>query len=491
MRNEKGPKRGSRTGSTGYKGKSNSTDQPRGTRGGASAPKKFSKTYKSKEDTPGKKPGPKKFGTGFKKENDKKWDDRREKSPTSRAPYKKKINSANEDGDKKPFAKKTFGDKPFSKDKKPFTSRGPYKKKFDTETEGGDKKPFARKSFGDKDFSKNKKPYTSKTPYKNKDEDANASTETGRKTTTSKSGSYSDYKKKGSGSSFAERKEYKKKTGIKTYTDKNDPDKVYTKETEIVRNKNASKSFKKVKVYQKNTQDDDGLVRLNKFIANAGICSRREADTYIQTGVVTVNGVIITELGYKVKPDDRVLFHDKPIMGEKLVYILLNKPKDYITTSKDPQNRKTVLELVNGVKERIFPVGRLDRNTTGVLLLTNDGALAEKLMHPRKGVSKIYHVELDKKFTAPDLEQMRKGIELEDGFFAPDEVDYAEGMDKHHVGVEIHSGANRIVRRLFEALDYNVIKLDRVVYAGLTKKGLTRGKWRFLKDSELHALQMM
>jgi 23S rRNA pseudouridine2605 synthase len=490
MRNEKGPKRGSRTGSTGYKGKSTSTDKPRGTRGGASAPKKFSKSYKDKEEAPGKKTGPRKFGTSFKKDGDKKWDDRKGKSTTSRGPYKKKINTAYDEDSQKPNTKKTFGDQPFSKDKKPFSTRGTYKKKFETENEGGRKKPFAKKSFGDKDFSTDKKPRTSKAPYTKKYTGAEDSTENKGKSTGSKT-SYSEYKKRGTGSSFAERKEYKKKTGIKTYTDKNEPDKVYTKETEIVRNKNASKSFKKVKVYQKTAKDDDGLVRLNKFIANAGICSRREADTYIETGVVTVNGVVITELGYKVKPDDRVLFHDKPIMGEKLVYILLNKPKDYITTSKDPQNRKTVLELVNGVKERIFPVGRLDRNTTGVLLLTNDGALAEKLMHPRKGVSKIYHVELDKKFTAPDLEQMRKGIELEDGFFAPDEVDYAEGMDKHHVGIEIHSGANRIVRRLFEALDYNVIKLDRVVYAGLTKKGLTRGKWRFLKDSELHALQMM
>ena len=324
--------------------------------------------------------------------------------------------------------------------------------------------------------------------------------EDGDKTfTPKKSGSYAEYKKKGplrsgnnkNGSSFEERKEYKRKTGIKTYTDKKDGDKTYSKSTEIVRKKDGSKGFKKTKIYTKSDKEDDGLVRLNKFIANAGICSRREADTFIQTGVVSVNGVIVTELGYKVKPDDKVLFHDKPVIGEKHVYILLNKPKDYITTSKDPQNRKTVYDLVTGIKERVFPVGRLDRNTTGVLLLTNDGQLAERLMHPRKGITKIYHVELDKKFTAPDMAHMQKGVELEDGFFTPDIVDYVEGMDKHHVGVEIHSGANRIVRRMFESMEYKVVKLDRVVYAGLTKKGLTRGKWRFLKDTEVYALKMM
>ena len=381
---------------------------------------------------------------------------------------------------------KKEGEKKFTggRKEKTSTSRSPYKKK-EHDPEAPGKKMFSKKTGGDKDFSKNKKEFSPKGPYKKKEDQAPV-----EKRNTKKAGSYTDYKKKGTGSSFAERKEYKKKTGIKTYTDKKDGEKTYTKTTEIVRKKDASKGFKKVKQYNK-AQDDDGLIRLNKFIANAGICSRREADTFIQTGVVTVNGVVITELGYKVKPDDKVLFHDKPIIGEKLVYILLNKPKDYITTSKDPQNRKTVYELINGIKERVFPVGRLDRNTTGVLLLTNDGQLAEKLMHPRKGVAKIYHVEVEKRFSAPDMEQIQKGIELEDGFFKPDEVDYVEGMDKHHVGIEIHSGKNRIVRRLFEAMEYKVVKLDRVVYAGLTKKGLTRGKWRFLKDNEVHTLKMM
>lgn len=255
--------------------------------------------------------------------------------------------------------------------------------------------------------------------------------------------------------------------------------------------KPKGKKFTTSKENPKEKDKENDLIRLNKFIANAGICSRREADTYIQTGVVSVNGEIITELGYKVKPTDKVMFGDKPIKGEKPVYILLNKPKDHITTSKDPQNRRTVYHLIKSVKERVFPVGRLDRNTTGVLLLTNDGDLADKLMHPRKKVPKIYHVELDKKFTTKDLEKLRNGVELEDGFFKPDVAEYVVGQDRTHVGIEIHSGKNRIVRRMFEAMRYKVIKLDRVVYAGITKKGLSRGKWRFLKEYELHALKML
>lgn len=264
-------------------------------------------------------------------------------------------------------------------------------------------------------------------------------------------------------------------------------------EKSVKRKDFPKKSIKSYKTTNKKEGDkkEGESIRLNKFIANAGICSRREADTYIQTGVVTVNGVTITELGYKIKPGDRVMFGGKPVIGEKPVYILLNKPKDYITTSKDPQNRRTVFDLISGVKERVFAVGRLDRNTTGLLLLTNDGELADKLMHPRKKVVKIYHVELDRKFTHAHLEQMREGLTLEDGFFRPDDVSFVEGMDKKHVGIEIHSGKNRIVRRLFEHLGYKVVKLDRVLYAGLTKKGLPRGAWRYLEPREVAMLKML
>jgi len=235
----------------------------------------------------------------------------------------------------------------------------------------------------------------------------------------------------------------------------------------------------------------DGTVRLNKYIANAGICSRREADKLIEAGVVKVNGETVTTLGYKVKPTDIVEVEGQKIKNEKKVYILLNKPKDYLTTTKDPQNRKTVMELIKGaVKERVFPVGRLDRQTTGLLLFTNDGELADKLMHPKSNVPKLYHVTLDKNFSGSDFEKLIKGIELEDGFIKPDALSYVMGK-KNELGIQIHSGKNRIIRRIFEHLGYDVIKLDRVMYAGLTKKNLPRGKWRFLTEKEVNFLKML
>lgn len=235
----------------------------------------------------------------------------------------------------------------------------------------------------------------------------------------------------------------------------------------------------------------DGTVRLNKYIANAGICSRREADKLIEAGVVKVNGETITTLGYKVKPTDIVEVEGQKIKNEKKVYILLNKPKDYLTTTKDPQNRKTVMELIkDAVKERVFPVGRLDRQTTGLLLFTNDGELADKLMHPKSNVPKLYHVTLDKNFSGSDFEKLIKGIELEDGFIKPDALSYVMGK-KNELGIQIHSGKNRIIRRIFEHLGYDVIKLDRVMYAGLTKKNLPRGKWRFLTEKEVNFLKML
>ena len=237
--------------------------------------------------------------------------------------------------------------------------------------------------------------------------------------------------------------------------------------------------------------DPDAPIRLNKFLANAGVCSRREADEFITAGVVSVNGQVVTELGTKVKQTDEIKFHDQPISIEKKVYVLLNKPKDYVTTSDDPQNRKTVMDLVrNACKERIYPVGRLDRNTTGVLLLTNDGDLASKLTHPKYLKKKIYHVYTDKNVTAADMRQIAEGITLEDGEIHADAIDYASPTDKKQVGIEIHSGKNRIVRRIFESLGYRVIKLDRVFFAGLTKKNLRRGDWRYLTEQEVNMLRM-
>ena len=254
---------------------------------------------------------------------------------------------------------------------------------------------------------------------------------------------------------------------------------------------NAKYSMKKRIEYKENNIDPEAPVRLNKFLANAGVCSRREADAYIQAGVVSVNGVVVTELGTKVKRTDEIKFHDQNVSLEKKVYVLLNKPKDYVTTSDDPQQRKTVMDLVRNVcPERIYPVGRLDRNTTGVLLLTNDGDLASKLTHPKFLKKKVYHVYLDKNVTAHDMQQIAEGITLDDGDVHADAIEYAHPTDKSQVGIEIHSGRNRIVRRIFESLGYRVVKLDRVQFAGLTKKNLRRGDWRFLTEKEVDMLRM-
>ena len=254
---------------------------------------------------------------------------------------------------------------------------------------------------------------------------------------------------------------------------------------------NAKYSLKKRIEYKETHVDPNEPIRLNKYLANAGVCSRREADDFIQAGVVTVNGQVVTELGTKVLRGDEVKFHDQPVTLEKKVYVLLNKPKDYVTTSDDPQQRKTVMDLVkDACPERIYPVGRLDRNTTGVLLLTNDGEMASKLTHPKFLKKKVYHVYLDKNVTMHDMQQIASGIELEDGEIHADAIEYADDHDKSQVGIEIHSGKNRIVRRIFESLGYRVTKLDRVQFAGLTKKNLRRGDWRFLTEQEVDMLRM-
>ena len=253
----------------------------------------------------------------------------------------------------------------------------------------------------------------------------------------------------------------------------------------------AKYSMKKRIEYKEDHIDPNEPLRLNKFLANAGVCSRREADEFIQAGVVTVNGQVVTELGTKVLRTDEVKFHDQPVSIEKKVYVLLNKPKDYVTTVDDPQQRKTVMDLVkDACPERIYPVGRLDRNTMGVLLLTNDGELACKLTHPKFLKKKVYHVYLDKNLTAHDMQQIADGITLEDGEVHADAIEYADDNDKSQVGIEIHSGKNRIVRRIFESLGYHVTKLDRVMFAGLTKKNLRRGDWRYLTEKEVDMLRM-
>ena len=391
-------------------------------------------------------------------------------------PYKKTYGS----DDKKPF-KKDFGVKPrrtFGSDDKKLVDK-PYKKSF----EADDKKPF-KKDFADK-------------PRKNYDSDEKKSFEGDDK---------KPFKK-----DFGDKKPFSKKPFAK---DSNKPQRKHkphgdelleqnkrVKFDDFTDGKAFTKTFKKTddensftksnSSTKRNAENKDGLIRLNKYLSNAGIASRRDADTLIASGVVKVNGVPITEMGYKVKPGDTVTYGDSKIKSERKVYLLLNKPKDYITTTDDPQERHTVMELIAGAcKERLYPVGRLDRNTTGLLLFTNDGELTDKLTHPKHNVKKVYHVTLNKGLKPADFTAITEGIKLEDGLVKADDLAFV-GEGKKDVGIEIHSGKNRIVRRIFEHLGYEVEKLDRVVFAGLTKKDLPRSKHRFLTGKEINFLQMI
>lgn len=295
---------------------------------------------------------------------------------------------------------------------------------------------------------------------------------------------------------YSGKKDFSRRKDYKEHTDRDGDAPRYIGDSpildEIVRKRRAEgrASERKPKVLSLEWNEERGMIRLNKYIANAGVCSRREADKLIEAGAVTVNGVVVTELGTKILPTDEVRYGDQVLQREKPVYILLNKPKDYITTTSDEFNRKNVMNLLTGAcEQRVYPVGRLDRNTTGLLLITNDGELAKKLTHPRYGVKKIYHVELDRNLSGEDFSKIITGLELNDGFIAPDELAYV-GDTKREIGITLHSGKNRIVRRIFEHLGYDVIKLDRVYYAGLTKKDLPRGHWRFLKPEEVNILKM-
>ncbi len=249
-------------------------------------------------------------------------------------------------------------------------------------------------------------------------------------------------------------------------------------------------SQRKRQEYIKNYEDPTKPIRLNKYLANAGICSRREADDFIQAGVITVNGEVVDNLGAKVLPTDKVMFHNQPVRRERKVYILLNKPKNTVTTTDDPEERHTVIDIVrNACAERIYPVGRLDRNTTGVLLLTNDGDLAAKLTHPKFGKKKIYALSLDREIEEADEAIVRAGVEIDGEKVVPDALEFPKD-DRKHLGIEIHSGQNRVVRRIFEKVGYRVTKLDRVSFAGITKKNVARGKYRFLTAKEVAMLQM-
>jgi 23S rRNA pseudouridine2605 synthase len=273
------------------------------------------------------------------------------------------------------------------------------------------------------------------------------------------------------------------KSRSKNRFDENGPDK------ETLRQKHYSK--KKQLEHAKMLGPKDGILRLNKYISNSGECSRREADSRIAEGRVTVNGEVITEVGTKVNLKDKVCLDGVLLQPEAKVYLVLNKPKDFVTTLDDPMGRKTVIDLVkNACKERVYPVGRLDRMTTGVLLFTNDGDLTKRLTHPSYNKKKIYHVFLDKEISQEELDKIAAGLDLEDGFIKSDAISHADPNDKKQVGIEIHSGKNRIVRRIFEHLGFNVEKLDRVFFAGITKKNIPRGKWRFLTEEEVRMLKL-
>jgi 23S rRNA pseudouridine2605 synthase len=390
------------------------------------------------------------------------------------------------DGERKPFVKREDGKYESASPRK---SYGNGEKRSYTKREDSDR---PRKSFGDGE----RKPFVKREDGKYESAGPRKSYGDGEKRLYKKrEGSSEDRPRKSYGD--GERKPYAKREGgdfdkpRKSYDDKKSSDKPY----EPKRSKSERVVEKSKKAGPSKTSDQKGVsddaVRLNRYVANAGICSRREADVLIATGVVTVNGKIVTEMGYKVNPTDVVTYGGVPIKNEVKKYLLLNKPKDYITTMDDPEERKTVMELIRkACKERLYPVGRLDRNTTGVLLFTNDGDLTAKLTHPKFNVRKVYHVVLDKRITSEDFRTLSEGVELADGPIKPDAMEYV-GEGKSELGVEIHSGRNRIVRRLFEHLGYEVMKLDRVVFAGLTKKDLPRGKHRFLTPKEIDFLKML
>lgn len=440
-------------------------------------------SYKSNYSGKGKKPFKKEFG-------DSNYNDKPKRSyadSDEKKPFKKEFDKNSKYGDK---PKRSFGNS---------EERKPYKKKFSSEKESKydykprnsegveEKKPFKRDfKFGDKP-RKNFNDGDDRKPFK-KDVSADK-----------KESSFKKFDKKFNDSPKFDKGDQKphRKSSRSFNEDSDKTRRVKFDEFEdgktfsnAAKNEGDKKKFKKPDLVKK-TASADGLTRLNKYLSNAGIASRRDADVLILSGVVKVNGVVIDQLGYKIKEGDKVTYGDAPVKSERKVYLLLNKPKDYITTVDDPQERKTVMELIKGAcKERLYPVGRLDRNTTGLLLFTNDGEITTKLTHPKFGVKKVYHVSLNKGLKPDDFTSIMEGVELEDGLVKADDLAFV-GEGKKEIGIEIHSGRNRIVRRLFEHLGYDVIKLDRVVFAGLTKKDLPRGKHRFLTAKEIGFLQMI
>ena len=423
-------------------------------------------------------------GTGFgeKREYKKPYVKRREGAGFGeKREYKKPYGDKGGDG-KRPYVKRGegtgFGEK--REYKKPYGDKG-----------GDGKRPYVKRSegtgFGEK--REYKKPYVKRSEGAGFGEKREYKKPYGDKGGDGKR----PYVKRGEGTGFGEKREYKKPYGDKG----GDGKRPYEKRDEGKRygdRKFSGKKFEK-RPYSKNKQEIeetsiDGEIRLNRYISNAGICSRRDADDLITAGLVSVNGTIVTEMGYKVKADDDVRYNGQRLSVEKKIYILLNKPKDTITTSDDPEGRKTVMDLFEKkLGQRIYPVGRLDRNTTGVLFLTNDGEFAQRLTHPKYGISKVYKATLDKVLQKSDAWQIANGVELEDGFIKPDAIAFPEPENKNVIGLQIHSGRNRVIHRIFESLGYIVEKLDRTAYADLTKTRLKRGEWRELEEKELKTLK--
>ena len=416
--------------------------------------KRTSRPDEDRKPSYSKRPGPSSFSRGEKP----RYTDRKNESGERR-----KFNPDEKRGSFSKGPRKSF-DKPFEK-----RSDKPFERKFD--------KPFEKRS--DKPFEKRFEKRSDK-PFEKKEGDSFE-----RPLVPNRAFS-------------AEKKYFKKKPDSEggEGVEKKRP---FDKDSRVP-NRGKSKSFGpprfgKPRKFASTKRDvmtegpKDGLIRLNKFISNSGVCSRREADERIKMGLVSVNGKVITEMGHKVKPTDDVRYESTKLHAEKPVYVLMNKPKGFITTTEDPQERKTVMSLIGGaVKERVYPVGRLDRNTTGLLLLTNDGDLADKLTHPSYKAKKIYKVELDKPLTKADFDKIVSGVRLEEGKAIVDDLAYVDD-DRMNIGIELHIGWNRIVRRIFESLEYEVVKLDRVVYAGLDKKNLGRGEWRYLSQEEIVKLK--
>jgi len=461
----------------------------------------------NKDERPRKFDGPKEYGDkpayGEKKkewnkdERPRKFDGPKEYG--DKPAYGEKKKEWNKDERSRKFdGPKEYGDKPAFGDRKKVWNKDERPRKSDGPKEYGDKPAYGDKKEGNRD---EKPAFGEKRPYVKREYAGSGAPKTGNN---------EDKRKKDWGKSDKDDATPKESGAWRENSTAEFVDKPYSKDRDFKKGKtikqdwekplespdyakrSAPKIFRDKKAKKQTLEDLDGKIRLNKYIANAGICSRREADDLIKSGAIKVNGVVISELGFRISPMDKIQYGGETLSKEIKRYVLLNKPKDYITTSNDPEGRKTVMELVkNACKERLYPVGRLDRATTGLLLMTNDGELAKKLTHPSHQIKKIYHVSLDKNLKAVDLKKITEGITLEDGLTEVDEIAYVgEGTDKTEIGIALHSGKNRIVRRIFEHLGYEVVKLDRTFFAGLTKKDLPRGNYRLLTEKEIINLRM-